>query len=107
MLLHCQNSATLKSAHELLRVLASSPKFANSLDSASVLNETLQDMGFSGLWRSCSFSFTQEQDSQCFILTEKLIEVCCSLYYILLNLLIIVIVNYSLVRVLDLIINIF
>jgi hypothetical protein len=40
-----------------------------------MLNEILEDMGFGGLWRSCSLNFAQEQDKQCFILTEKLIEV--------------------------------
>lgn len=45
--------------------------------SAGVLNEILEDMGFGGLWRSCSFNLAQEQqDRTCFGLTEKLIEVC-------------------------------
>lgn len=43
---------------------------------AGVLNEILEDMGFAGLWKSCSFNLTQqEQDRACFGLTEKLIEV--------------------------------
>lgn len=41
-----------------------------------VLNEILEDMGFVGLWKSCSFNLAQqEQDRACFGLTEKLIEV--------------------------------
>lgn len=40
-----------------------------------MLNDILEDMGFGGLWRSCSFNLSQEQDKQCFALTEKLIEV--------------------------------
>jgi neurofibromin 1 len=77
ILLHCQNSATLSSAHDLFQTMTSNPKFASALESAGVLNEILEDMGFGGLWRSCSFSQTQEPDKQCFALTEKLIEVWC------------------------------
>ncbi|KAK3386913.1 hypothetical protein B0H63DRAFT_468596 [Podospora didyma] len=75
ILLHCQNSATLESAHTLLQTLTSNPKFSTSLESTAALNEILDDMGFGGLWRSCSFNLSQEQDKQCFGLTEKLIEV--------------------------------
>lgn len=75
VLLHCQNSTTLQSAHALLQCLASNPRFSSALESPGVLNDILEDMGFTGLWRSCSFSLTQEQDRQCFVLTEKLIEV--------------------------------
>ncbi|KAH8888166.1 hypothetical protein GQ53DRAFT_871677 [Thozetella sp. PMI_491] len=75
ILLHCQNSSTLESAHALLQTLTSNPKFAAALDSTSMLNEILEDMGFGGLWRSCSFNSSQDQDKQCFGLTEKLIEV--------------------------------
>ncbi|KAF6835868.1 GTPase-activator protein for Ras-like GTPase [Colletotrichum musicola] len=75
VLLHCQNSSTLESAQALLYALTSNPKFSSALESTAVLNEILEDMGFSGLWRSCSFSFSQDQDRKCFILTEKLIEI--------------------------------
>ncbi|KAF4419037.1 Neurofibromin [Colletotrichum fructicola] len=74
VLLHCQNSATLESAQALLHALTSNPKFSSALESTAVLNEILEDMGFSGLWRSCSFNFSQDQDRKCFMLTEKLIE---------------------------------
>ncbi|EAQ83903.1 hypothetical protein CHGG_10307 [Chaetomium globosum CBS 148.51] len=77
ILLHCQSSATLESAHALLQTLTSNPRFsASSLDaSAAALNDTLDDLGFAGLWRSCSFNLAQEQqDRTCFGLTEKLIE---------------------------------
>ena len=41
-----------------------------------MLNGILEDMGFAGLWKSCSFNLAQqEQDRACFGLTEKLIEV--------------------------------
>ena len=75
VLLHCQNSSTLESAHGLLQTLSSNPKFSHALETTGVLNEILEDMGFGGLWRSCSFNNAQDQDKRCFGLTEKLIEV--------------------------------
>lgn len=86
-ILHCQNSATLESAHGLLQTLTSDPKFAAMLTESSpasgraggsggsVLNETLQGMGFGGLWQFCSLNPTREPDKPCFDQTEKLIEV--------------------------------
>lgn len=86
-ILHCQNSATLESAHGLLQTLTSDPKFAAMLTESSpgsgraggsggsVLNETLQGMGFEGLWQFCSLNPTREPDKPCFDQTEKLIEV--------------------------------
>lgn len=92
-ILHCQNSATLESAHGLLQTLTSNPKFAAVLTdsssssgragngplSASMLNEILEDIGFGGLWQFCSLNPTQEPDKQCFEQTEKLIDVSSSL----------------------------
>lgn len=77
ILLHCQSSATLEAAHALLQSLTSNPRFASSLESSTaVLNEILDDMGFAGLWKNCSFNLAGEQpDRKCFGLTEKLIEV--------------------------------
>lgn len=76
-LLHCQNSATLESAHGLLQTLTSNPKFASAMESggASGLNEILDDIGFGGLWRFCSLNPQQEPDKACFAQTEKLIDV--------------------------------
>ncbi|KAB5585388.1 hypothetical protein GE09DRAFT_24575 [Coniochaeta sp. 2T2.1] len=74
ILLHCQNSATLESAHALLQTLTSNNKFAGALESTSRLDAILEDMGFEGLWRSCSLNLSHEQDKQCFELTGKLIE---------------------------------
>ncbi|KAL1842978.1 hypothetical protein VTJ49DRAFT_3455 [Mycothermus thermophilus] len=81
ILLHCQSSATLESAHRLLQTLTANPKFPASLESSAAnLNELLDDMGFGGLWRSCSFNINlaqdpgPAQDRACFALTEKLIE---------------------------------
>lgn len=39
-----------------------------------LLDELLEHMGFSGLWRSCSFDSLQDQGKKCFSLTERLIE---------------------------------
>lgn len=87
-LLHCQNSATLESAHGLLQTLTSNSKFAtvmmdsgpggggsNGALATSMLHDILEDMGFGGLWRFCSLNPTQEPDKQCFAQTEKLIDV--------------------------------
>lgn len=74
ILLHSQNSTTLDSAHALLRTLTSSKQFTGALNSSGVLNEILEDMGFSGIWRSCSLNLSHDQDKHCFALTEKLIE---------------------------------
>lgn len=74
ILLHCQNSATLEAAHGLLQTITSNPNFSVAMETSGMLNVILEDMGFGGLWRSCSFSQTQEPDKQCFALTEKLIE---------------------------------
>lgn len=83
VLLHCQNSATLESAHGLLQTLTSNSSFATAMmESGStsngagpVLTEVLEDMGFGGLWRFCSLNPTQEPDKQCFAWTENLIDV--------------------------------
>lgn len=74
ILMHCQNSSTLESAHMLLQTLTSNPKFAAALENTGILNDILEDMGFGGLWRSCSLNPAHDQDKQCFGLTEKLIE---------------------------------
>ncbi|KAL2149557.1 hypothetical protein VTH82DRAFT_8208 [Thermothelomyces myriococcoides] len=78
ILLHCQSSATLEAAQELLHTLTSNPRFPTSLEgSNAALNAILEDMGFGGLWRSSS-SFTLAQpeqvDRRCVMLTEKLIQ---------------------------------
>ena len=39
------------------------------------LTETLADMGFGGLWRSCSIGSMEDINRDCLDLTEKLIEV--------------------------------
>ncbi|KAI0484610.1 GTPase [Xylariaceae sp. FL0804] len=74
VLLHAQSSLTLNAAHELLRLLTSNARFAAALESHDTLGDILEDMGFEGLWRSCSYIQTQDHDRQLFQLTEKLIE---------------------------------
>ncbi|KAI1644280.1 uncharacterized protein F4817DRAFT_225030 [Daldinia loculata] len=74
VLLHGQNSSTLESAHALLQTLSSNPKFTSALESAGILHDILEDLGFEGLYRSSSFTYAQDPDKQCSILTEKLIE---------------------------------
>ncbi|CAK7264908.1 Ras GTPase activating protein ira2 [Sporothrix epigloea] len=74
VLLHCHNSSTLEAAHGLLQTLSSNSKFLQVLDSADMLKASLEDMSFGGLWRSCTFSNSLEQDGHCFSLTERLIE---------------------------------
>ncbi|KAK8107613.1 neurofibromin 1 [Apiospora kogelbergensis] len=75
ILLHCQNSTTLEAAHTLLQAMTSDHNISAAMETSGVLNEILEEVGFGGLWRSCSFSQGQEPDKQCFALTEKLIEV--------------------------------
>ncbi|CAM1509244.1 Fc.00g029830.m01.CDS01 [Cosmosporella sp. VM-42] len=73
-LLHGQNSTTLGAAHTLLRTLSSNPRFSRAVGSMTSLTETLEDMGFGGLWRSCSLGSMEDINRECLELTEKLIE---------------------------------
>ncbi|CAF3480713.1 unnamed protein product [Fusarium graminearum] len=75
-LLHSQNSTTLRAAHTLLRALSSSPQFSRAVDTTAALTNALDSMGFSGLWRSCSFSSMEDVNCNYLELTEHLIEVC-------------------------------
>lgn len=51
------------------------PKLASGADTADMLEDVLEDIGFSGLWRSSTFLAYNEQDRQCAILTDRVIEV--------------------------------
>lgn len=75
ILLHCQNSATLESAHALLHTLMTSFPLSLGSDSSGTLMSILGDMGFRGLWRMCSRDSTWEPGQRCIALTERLIEV--------------------------------
>lgn len=76
VLLSCQNTSTLESAHQLLRALTSNPKFSGVNDTAEMLEDVLDGIGFGGLWRSSTFYAPNEHERQCTALTDKLIEVC-------------------------------
>ncbi|KAI6503358.1 hypothetical protein MCOR13_005128 [Pyricularia oryzae] len=81
VLLHCQNSSTLESAHLLLQTLSGNPRLVSAQQqleggagaAAGILDDILEEMGFEGLWRSCSFNLAVD-GRECFSLTEKLIE---------------------------------
>ena len=75
LLQSCQNTSTLGSAHDLLRTMTSDAKISSATDSAESLDEVLEEIGFGGLLRSSSFLTCNDQDKQCAILTDKLIEV--------------------------------
>ena len=75
ILISCQNAITLESAHQLLRTLTSNPKFSGGVDTAEMLKDVLEGIGFGGLWRSATFHTTHESDGQCTALTDRLIEV--------------------------------
>ncbi|KAH6971880.1 hypothetical protein BKA56DRAFT_677938 [Ilyonectria sp. MPI-CAGE-AT-0026] len=74
ILLHGQNSSTVGAAHVLLRTLSSNPQLSRAVGSMSLLIETLDNMGFGGLWRSCSLGSMDDINRDCLELTEKLIE---------------------------------
>jgi hypothetical protein len=76
ILISCQNTATLEAAHQLLRTLTSNPKFSGGVDTAEMLEDVLDGIGFGGLWRSSSFHIPNEHERQCTALTDRLIEVC-------------------------------
>jgi neurofibromin 1 len=79
VLISCQNTTTLESAHQLFRTLTAIPKFSNSADSTEMLDEVLEGIGFGGLWRSSTFHGTNDLLRQCTSLTDRLIEVCDSI----------------------------
>ena len=76
ILISCQNTTTLESAHQLFRTLTAIPKFSSSADSMEMLDEVLEGIGFGGLWRSSTFHVTNDLLRQCTSLTDRLIEVC-------------------------------
>jgi neurofibromin 1 len=58
-----------------LRTLTSNPKFSGGVDTAEMLEDVLDGIGFGGLWRSSSFHTINEHERQCTALTDRLIEV--------------------------------
>ncbi len=75
MLHSSQNAQTLESARILLKNLTTNHAPSNSVDTAHLLVEVLEDIGFGGLWRSSTFKTSLERDKRCPLLTEKLVEV--------------------------------
>ena len=71
----CQNAVTLESAHQLMRTVTSNPKFSGGVDTADMLEDVLDGIGFGGLWRSSTFHIPNEHERQCTALTDRLIEV--------------------------------
>ncbi|KAG9237075.1 hypothetical protein BJ875DRAFT_533185 [Amylocarpus encephaloides] len=74
VILNSQNTATLESAHQLLRTITSNPKFSGGVDTAEMLEDVLDGIGFGGLWRSATFHSQNEHERQCTALTDRLIE---------------------------------
>lgn len=70
---------TLQAAQILLQTLATHQKLADTVDTAHLLEQVLDDLGFAGLWRSSDFYMGKERDRQRCSLTEKLIELAISL----------------------------
>jgi neurofibromin 1 len=75
ILISCQNAVTLESAHALLRTLTSNSKFADGVDTAEMLEDVLEGIGFGGLWRSSTFHTPNEHERESTALTDRLIEV--------------------------------
>lgn len=65
----------LEAAHNLMRILSSDSRMSASVDTADMLDEILNDVGFGGLWRASAFHSSADQDRQCALLTDRLIEV--------------------------------
>lgn len=84
ILISCQSAATLDSAHQLLRTLTSNPKFAGGVDTAEMLEDVLDGIGFGGLWRSSTFHATNENEKMSIALTDRLIEVSSCMMILLL-----------------------
>src|SRR3954471_12502652 len=75
-LLQCsQSPSTLQAAHSLACSLAADSRFVDTSNSVDMLSTMLEEIGFSGLWRSSSFRTTMDQEKRCALLTDKLIEV--------------------------------
>ncbi|KAH8816296.1 hypothetical protein F5884DRAFT_217036 [Xylogone sp. PMI_703] len=74
ILISCQNAATLEAAHELLRTLTSNNKFIGGVDTAEMLDDVLDGIGFGGLWKSSTFHIPNMRERQCTALTDRLIE---------------------------------
>jgi neurofibromin 1 len=59
----------------LLRTLTSNSRFAGGVDTAEMLEDVLDGIGFGGLWKSSTFYVANDHERQCTALTDRLIEV--------------------------------
>jgi neurofibromin 1 len=53
----------------------SNPQLSGRVDTAQILKEVLEDIGFGGIWRSSTFHAPTESGRHRTILSDKLIEV--------------------------------
>ncbi|ATZ56616.1 hypothetical protein BCIN_13g04520 [Botrytis cinerea B05.10] len=74
VLMSCQNSITLESAHQLLRTITSNPQFSAAMRDADVLDRVLGSIGFGGLWKNSTYQGHHEVARECTTLTDRLIE---------------------------------
>ncbi|KAA8565894.1 hypothetical protein EYC84_009705 [Monilinia fructicola] len=74
VLMSCQNSVTLESAHQLLRTITSNPQFSAAMENTDVLDRVLSSIGFGGLWKNSTYQGHHEVARECTALTDKLIE---------------------------------
>lgn len=65
----------MEAAHGLLRTLTSNPQFSSALRTEGVLTSRLDNLGYGGLWRSCSLASMDDMNKVYFELTGRLIEV--------------------------------
>ncbi|CAD6449201.1 375e5968-07eb-4595-a6f9-690f2b9d45d8 [Sclerotinia trifoliorum] len=74
VLISCQNSTTLESAHQLLRTITSNPQFSAAMENTDALDRVLSSIGFEGLWKNSTYQGHHEVARECTALTDKLIE---------------------------------
>jgi neurofibromin 1 len=71
-----QNPGTLRAAHSLVSTISADHRFSDASQSEELLENVLEEIGFSGLWTSSTFKMTKDYEKRCAVLTDKLIEVC-------------------------------
>ena len=74
-----QSPGTLESAHALMSVVARESQTHANLDTASNVKAVLSSAGLEGMWKTSTFSITQDRQRSCGILVDKFIEVIFSL----------------------------
>ncbi|KAF8455245.1 hypothetical protein BDZ91DRAFT_746797 [Kalaharituber pfeilii] len=74
LLLTTQNSTVLKRARHLICATATNPLFDNRRNAKEVLSKTLEEYGFSGIWKSTSFDKCIGLEKRCMALTDELVK---------------------------------